>query len=90
MEGLRLTQRVRLQLRGILKLRYSRRIFLLSHQGIAQVKHSLRILGILLDGLTVGHLCIGIVATAEELVALTDILTVGLGKSRSKERRSQE
>ena len=90
MEGLCLTQGVCLQLRGILKLHHSRRIFLLRHQGIAQVKHSLRILGILLDGLTVGHLCIGIVSTAEELVALTDILTVGLSKSRSKERRSQE
>ena len=90
MEGFCLTQGVRLQLRGILKLHHSRRVLLLRHQGITQVEYGLRILGILLDGLTIRHFCIGIVATAEEFVALTDILAVSLGKSRSKERRSQE
>ena len=87
MEGLCLTQGVRLQFRGILKLHHSRRVFLLCHQGIAQVEHGLRILGILLDGLTIGHLCIGIVATVEEFVTLTDILTIGLsvrGKRKEK------
>ena len=53
MEGFRLAQRIGLQLGGTLKLHDSGRVFLLSHQGIAQVEDSLRVLGILLYRLTV-------------------------------------
>ena len=79
MEGLRLTQGVGLQSRGGFELLNGDRVFLLSHQSVAEVERCLRILGVLLNGLTVSHLRIGIVATMEEFVALTNILTVALG-----------
>ena len=81
MEGLRLAQGIGLQTRGGFELLNGDRVFLLSHQRIAEVEGSLRILGILFDGLTVSYLRIGIVAAMEEFVALTDILTVTLGCS---------
>ena len=79
MEGLSLAQGIGLQTRSGFELFNGNRVFLLSHQSIAEVERCLRILGVLLNGLTVSHLRIGIVATMEEFVALTNILTVALG-----------
>ena len=79
MEGLSLAQGIGLQTRSGFELFNGNRVFLLSHQSIAEVERCLRILGVLLNGLTVSHLRIGIVATMEEFVALTNILTVTLG-----------
>ena len=53
MERLVFAQGVRLQLRSILKLFDGCRVFLLRHQGITQVIHSLRVLRVLLHRLSV-------------------------------------
>ena len=84
MEGLVLALRVGLELGSTLKLYDGGRVFLLSHQGIAQVIGSLRIAGILLHCLPVAHLRIGEVAGGKLFVALAHILAVGLGVSRGE------
>ena len=92
MERHSLAKRRGLKFAGSLELLNGSRVFLLSHQRIAQIVDSLRILWVLLYRLTIGNLGIGEVALPEQAVALTDELTVGLGLYRRKAqgRRYQE
>ena len=67
-----------LELSGFFELLYGGRIFLLCQQGIAQIVVGLRILVVPLYGFGIGYFCLFEIAEAEMLVALTDILAVGL------------
>ena len=77
MESLSLSQGITLQACSILELFHSCRVFLLCHQGIAQVKGCLRILIVLLHSLTIRHLGIGVITCMELFVTLADILAIG-------------
>ena len=62
MVGLCLAQGIGLQTGCSLELLHSGRVLLLCHEGITQVEGCLRVLGVLLNRLTIGHLGIGIIA----------------------------
>ena len=77
--GHRLAFLVRFELSGVLKLHDGRRVFLLHHHRAAEVVDGLRIALVGRDGLLVFHFGLGVLLLMEELVALPDVLAVGLG-----------
>ena len=90
MEGLRLAQGVCLHLAGCLKLLDGSRVLMLRQQGVAQVVVGLGITVVLLERLAVAHLGVVKVAGTVLLVAVTQVLAVGLCRSTHRHQHKEQ